>query len=182
MRARISGVSFAKMDKQQILNEIRRTAVANGGVPLGKKRFERETGIRDADWYGKIWPNWSDAVRDAGYSANGLKGKFESNEVLLRLVDAVREFGHFPGTGELRLKKRIDRTFPNSKVFYSHFGNRDRQKRAVLNFCRSHAGYDDVVSLVGSLSENDIEQSQNEVTPSDARAGFVSHDEIRETL
>jgi hypothetical protein len=43
------------MTKEDILAEIRRTAKANGGVALGRTRFERETGIRYGEWYGKIW-------------------------------------------------------------------------------------------------------------------------------
>jgi hypothetical protein len=33
--------------------EIRRTAEANGGTPLGKSRFAAETGVREHDWSGR---------------------------------------------------------------------------------------------------------------------------------
>jgi len=43
------------MNRDYILREIRRTAEANGGVPLGWRRFFRETGIRETDWLGRYW-------------------------------------------------------------------------------------------------------------------------------
>jgi hypothetical protein len=47
------------MNKEYILTEIRRTAAANGGMPLGRSRFSREIGIVEADWIGKIWARWA---------------------------------------------------------------------------------------------------------------------------
>jgi len=38
------------MNKQHILQEIKRTATANDGIPLGRLRFFRETGIKESDW------------------------------------------------------------------------------------------------------------------------------------
>ena len=38
------------MKKAHILDEIRRTAETNRGVPLGSARFEAETGIKQTDW------------------------------------------------------------------------------------------------------------------------------------
>jgi tetrahydromethanopterin S-methyltransferase subunit G len=54
------------MDKDHIIREIQRTAKANGGVAIGRKRFEQETGIGYYDWYGRHWTRWEDAVREAG--------------------------------------------------------------------------------------------------------------------
>jgi len=42
------------MNKRHILDEIKRTAAANGGVPLGISRFSQETGLKDSDWRCKI--------------------------------------------------------------------------------------------------------------------------------
>ena len=51
-------------DKQATYSdEIRRTAEANAGVPLGVARFNQETGITFSDWRGKIWPRWGDALQ-----------------------------------------------------------------------------------------------------------------------
>ncbi len=54
------------MDKEHILSEIKKTAEENGGVPLGRSRFETETGINQWDWCGKFWSRWNDAVNEAG--------------------------------------------------------------------------------------------------------------------
>jgi len=50
------------MDKQEIVEEIRRTAQKNKGKVLGQERFEKETGIRRSDWYPYHWLRWNDAV------------------------------------------------------------------------------------------------------------------------
>lgn len=41
------------MDKQNIINEIVRTAKENDGKPLGAAKFSKMTGIQKYDWYGK---------------------------------------------------------------------------------------------------------------------------------
>jgi len=57
----------------QIIDEIRRTAVQNDGRPLGKRRFESETGIRESDWYGGHWVKWIDALVEAGFAPNSMQ-------------------------------------------------------------------------------------------------------------
>jgi hypothetical protein len=56
--------------KLYILQEIKRTTLANGGTPLRKLQFESETGIKRYDWFGVYWARWSDAIREAGCMQN----------------------------------------------------------------------------------------------------------------
>src|SRR4051794_11339136 len=60
------------MDKAHILAEIKRTAAANGGMPLGRQRFFAETGIKQSDWEGVHWARWSEALQEAGFAPNQL--------------------------------------------------------------------------------------------------------------
>ena len=53
--------------KLYILQEIKRTTRANGGIPLRKLQFESQTGIKRYDWFGIYWARWSDAIREALY-------------------------------------------------------------------------------------------------------------------
>jgi hypothetical protein len=106
-----------KVKKAHILNEITRTATANGGVPLGGERFEAETGITRADWFGIHWAKWGDAVREAGFTPNEFNRAFEAESLLGKYAQYVRELGRLPTAGELRLKRcQGSSYFPPAKI------------------------------------------------------------------
>jgi hypothetical protein len=136
------------MTKEQILAAIRSAAVANGGRPLGRERFLVATGIGESDWHGKYWIRWSDAVREAGFAPNSYNKARDGDDMLERLSAFVRELQHFPVTGELKLKCRLDPSFPNPKTF-SRFGSKSKLIAAVGEFARKR-GYQDVVSICES--------------------------------
>ncbi len=133
------------MTKEHILSEIRRTAAANGGKPLGRVRFLAETGIREADWHGRYWIRWSEAVSEAGFSPNELNPVRTDDEMLERLAGLVRELRHFPVVGELKMKSRNDPSFPNFKTF-ERFGPKAQQLDALARFAKQR-GYDDVADI-----------------------------------
>jgi hypothetical protein len=74
------------MGKGHILDEIRRTAKENGGSPLDRARFQQQTGITQADWFGRYWARWGDALREAGFSPNSLRGPHAEELLLERLA------------------------------------------------------------------------------------------------
>lgn len=153
------------------MDEICRTARANGGTPLGHKRFEHETGIAYYDWFGKHWARWGDALREAGFAPNTLTDAFSDEMLIEKLIAFIRECGRFPAKGDLRLKKRRDPTFPNEKVFDSHFGSRPKVRQAVVEYCLAHPGCDDVPPLCGPIPSDG--EKRKEKTPTTLVLGFV---------
>src|SRR4051794_12700134 len=112
------------MDKATILQAIRRTAEAHDGVPLGFQRFEAETWIKRADWYGIYWARWGDAVREAGFPPNRMQEAYDKEELLDQYAKLALEFGRLPVKGELRLRTCSDPGFPHDSTFWARFGNK----------------------------------------------------------
>lgn len=96
------------MERDQIIREIRRTANANGGVPLGRLRFENETGIRYHEWYGQHWTRWSDAVREAGFEPNRMSEAYDNDFLVEQLALLTRRLQRVPTLGDLMLAKKSD--------------------------------------------------------------------------
>ena len=95
------------MDKEHILSEIKRTAEENGGTPLGKGRFEKETGIKVWDWCGKYWSRWGDAIVEAGYTPDTMQSAYSDEFLIEKLIELIQELSHFPTSTERRLTGRI---------------------------------------------------------------------------
>lgn len=162
---------LALMNKQQILAEIRRTAQANGGRPLGRDRFERETGIRTSDWEGKYWARWNDAVRDAGLSPNQLVSAYDEGHLLAQLARLVRELGRFPTSRELRLKRQHDGQFPSQKV-YERFGSKAEQAAKLVEYCSADPALHDVAELCRPTAIAAADSTDRAYADDDEGAGF----------
>ena len=84
------------MNKQQILDEIKRIALANGGNAPGEKLFHSETGLRKHEWRGKYWIRWGDALREAGYETNKWVEAIDEALPIEKYMELIRELGHIP--------------------------------------------------------------------------------------
>lgn len=169
------------MNKQHILNEIRRTAEANGGVPLGVARFFLETGIKESDWRGKIWVRWGDAVSEAGFQPNLMQTGYDEEMLIEKFIELARELGHFPVVAELKMKARNDDSFPWNNVFTRRFGSKQQLATKILDYCKSRADYEDVMALcapiaarhvLGHQSNSSVDVSEIDPTVS-TKEGYV---------
>lgn len=159
------------MDKQYILDEIKRTARANGGKPLGKPRFFRETGIKESDWEGRYWVRWNDAVREAGFEPNILQPAFEKTMLIEKFINLMRELGHFPVDAELQMKSRSDASFPSAKTYDSRLGTKKQRAAAIQEYCEGQTGYDDVMALCIPIVKSPV--SFNNDVGREKNFGFV---------
>lgn len=149
-------------NRQRILDEIRRTAQDNGGRPLGRDRFFHETGIRPGDWEGRYWARWGDALREAGFEANTLNAPSDEGQLLLKLAELTRKFGHLPTKAEVMLERRADPAVPWYSVVTRRLGATAEQRAVrLLEYCRQHPGFGDVAEICAR-----VEPARRAVSPS----------------
>lgn len=111
--------------KERILSEIKRLAEANGGKAPGKGLFERETGIVESDWYGKIWLRWNDVVSEAGLEPNKMNQRLSRDLVLDKYAEVCRHYRKPPTKAELRYYAIEAPDFIGVNTFTAHFGNKN---------------------------------------------------------
>ncbi len=158
-------IAVMAVTKQHILDEIKRTATQNGGVPLGVARFQQETGISEADWFGKYWARWGDALQEAGYAPNKLQGAYDEGFVIEKLIDLIRELKRFPATGDLRMRRKRDLEFPTHNVF-RRVGKKAELAQKVIELCRLRADLQDVLTICEPImAQPPEEQSSTNDSP-----------------
>jgi hypothetical protein len=137
-----------KRVREQILNEIRRLAQANGGKAPGREVFERETGIRTSAWVGRYWARWGDAVTEAGFKPNNLQSKTDSVFILQKLAEAVRAYGKMPTSAELRMHARTDVAFPSHSTLFNHFRDKSEMVAQLRDWVSKESLFSDVAALL----------------------------------
>lgn len=152
---------MTRVSREHIVAEIQRTAEANGGVPLGRARFQDTTGIRETDWAGRYWAKWSDAVLEAGYRPNPMNQALPLDAVLASFAALTRELGRFPTVMDLKLRTRQDSSFPSHNTFATRLGGRVQRAQRVLAFCQEVGGLDDVADICRSVGETAAPASED---------------------
>jgi len=159
------------MTKAHILDEIRRTAAANGGEALGWRRFESETGIRLADW-AKHWARWGEAVREAGLIPKDFTAAYDDAVLLERYAGLTRELARLPAVSDLKLKVHNDQSFPSEKVF-RRFKSKENLVKQLVEHCRRSGGWDDVLAICDGYRPRSTNEAAEEIPTKAVQFGFV---------
>lgn len=159
------------MTKNHILAEIQRTAAENGGVPLGMQRFSTVTGIRKADWLGRHWLRWGDALVEAGFQPNAFASAVPEADLLAKLAILTRELGYFPIDAELRMKARSDPQFPSHTTF-NRLGKKKVRVEALRKYCLDN-DLEDVAALCQPIAEAPINSRSEPEGGTEEALGWV---------
>ena len=157
------------MDRQRIIDEILRTARANGDVPLGVRRLDSEAGIKQHHWQ-QYWPRLSDAQREAGLAPNSKTEGFGQERLVTMLVELARQLGRFPAVSDLRVRSAASDGWPTNRVFDRTLGTKAQKQALVAAYCRANPGHDDVLAY---CSANLAESGEPEAKPDTSTDGFV---------
>lgn len=131
--------------KQQILAQIKRMAEANGAPP-GIRLFERETGIKESDWFPSLWLRWGEAVTEAGYSPNKMVKGIEDEVLLEQFALLAQKLSRLPLQGEMMRESKTNPAFPTEKT-YRRFGGKHGLIKAAAAFCKERPAFADVFEM-----------------------------------
>lgn len=143
------------MQKEHIIAEIKRTAEQNEGKPLGRSRFQRETGIKESDWYGKHWTKWSDALREAGYQPNTMQGSYDGAYLIGLIVSLIKKLGRFPTRGDLRMEYHSRDDFPTDSTLFRRLGQKASVARKVIDYCENQPGLSSVIRICQPIANSE---------------------------
>lgn len=161
------------MNKEYIIKEINRTAKENKGIPLGEKKFTAETGIKKADWHGKYWTKWSDALVEAGYTPNKMNSAYDESGLIEQVISLIREIKKLPATVDFKIKAFKTGNFPSHNTFRSRLGNKYELANKIMIYCKDKSEYLDVIDICKGVSNTLKPETEHYSKEIDFDFGYV---------
>lgn len=159
------------VNKDKILNEIKRLAKENGGKPVGRDRFIRETGITEYE-IGKHWARFGDAQQEAGLERNSMNSAYSDIFLYEKAIGLIRKLQKMPTYPEYRLERNNDPEFPDPKVF-QRLGTKLGFAEKIIEYSKDKSGYEDIVSICTSVLEDTKQAKKSEDSTDDFNTGEV---------
>lgn len=158
------------MTREEIINELKKWAIENGGKTPGEKVFYEttEVGITDRR---KFWANYGELVSEAGLTPNQFdKTKYSREQLCKLFIGVMRDKHKWPTRGILEVTHHNNPSFPNHVTFYKNLGLTRKLAGAILEFISDNDEYNDVAEICKSELEKYKYKSSDE---NNSSYGFV---------
>jgi hypothetical protein len=141
------------MNREYILDEIRRIAALTPHGKLGSTRFKRISGISEGVWRGKFWIKWTDAAKEAGVAPGEKTASVDENALLTALAELVREYKHFPTQAETKIQRAVNANFPSYSSF-TKLGPLGEKINKLRQFATNNTAFTDILDFLPTSSDS----------------------------
>lgn len=138
--------------KAELITLYRKIAAKFPGETVGKRRFETESDVGEAEWK-YYWPRWADFVAEAGFQAGQYVERKSDEELLLPLIPLIRKLDRWPTDAELRIYSRDVAGVPSGTTLRSR-GDKFVLAQTLAQLCRDAAEHQDVVAICDAVAED----------------------------
>ncbi len=160
------------MNREQILEEIRRHFEETGDVP-GIESFLRDhPAVPRTAFRGLHWEKWTDAVREAGLTPRQFTPATDEAVVFRVLAELTLSLGAYPTQPQLTWRRKSDPTIPLASSLQRRFGNRAQQIARLRAWCTSEPGFEDVAAICAHASDA-VESIPEPEDLTEVKAGYV---------
>jgi hypothetical protein len=144
-------------DREKIIDQLKRTTVANGGVPLSTRAFFKETGLGPRDLHRCGWPTHGALLQSQGLARGTMRQAYSDDELFRPLAQLTRVLGHFPTQNEREVERHREPAFPSSEAYLRRARGASLEVEFV-DWCRRSNAYPDLVaklsgSIVGAIKQ-----------------------------
>lgn len=139
--------------RARVLAEIGRIARENGGAPPGMLQFASKSGIRKSAWVGRIWPRWSDALKEAGFAPHPANPRLNDDDMLAAIAEAARAIGRIPAENDLVFQRAAGRRIPCHQTYLHHFGGKEGTLLRLKRWAEATPERADVAAMLAGVEE-----------------------------
>ena len=157
--------------REHIVSEIRRIAASRDGQAPGWELFRSETRLSESSWKGRYWPRWTDALVEAGFTANVFHSAYSDDVLFSSFAAVARQHGHLPSEAEYKIAVRKDPQLPGINAF-KRLGNKEEFVRKLAVYSSQQPGFEDIAELCSSFKPKVI-VSVESINAQDSQDGDV---------
>lgn len=101
------------LSRDDLIQLLKRTALANGNVPLGQGAFHRETHVARSALHRAGIRTYGELCELAGYARNQLSRRLTPSELFDPLAQLTAHLGKFPGVADREFARRTGMRIPS---------------------------------------------------------------------